>query len=661
MPNLPATEVASPRKAAALCAVALAVVASDRPTQRRMTLAPGPYVVENLGPVIEAATLSQRLMFRSPRTGEVHLLLMYTGTAQFQALDLNLDTGAVRVVDIAPGGPGPNGTILHSNGKIYIGSGHLTEYDPESGQTRLLGKLAESTQYAIEGDDGAVYLGETTKGYVERYDPETGVLENFGIMDDPGPPYYRYAYTLGADRRYVYVAIGQMPWYLVIYDRETKQQKVYWKDARLSYVGVSRGANGGWYTQGPGGAWFRLENGELAPLPPGQRPALASWPRGLVPDVTEAVAMKEFGVQLDLAEATPDTATGGLATIRWRRAGEPEWRSASVPIRMAAETVHRLYRFSDTELLVFPFGYGPLVIYDTVSGAVKPLGRTQRSLYAALPVNGEWFFAGYPAATLRWNPARPWTLVYSTANPYDPGVNPYMLPGFHKYHYYLARGADGLVYVGVHHERDSVGGQLGWYDPVTGARGSLRAPFEKHDVRDLIAADHGRKIVFSSIAIEPGLEARLFVYDVASRAIEREIVPVPGLSALDKLVEVEPGIVLGLLGTRFFKADVRTGEVLWVQDLGGQAFGDMRSYNRRPILGPDGWVWLYVDNFISRIDSRTGYVERVLEARPAQNLLFVGRDLYLYGTTSLRRIRNILIEEEAAPDAFEPARSKPWP
>ncbi|MDW8129034.1 MAG: hypothetical protein RMI94_00675 [Bryobacterales bacterium] len=587
----------------------------------------------------------------------MHLLLMYTGTERFQGMDVNLDTGGSRLVDLAPGGPGPNGAILHSNGKLYIGSGHLTEYDPDTGEVRLVARLAESTQYAIEGDDGAVYLGECVRGYVERYDPATGVFENFGIMDDPGPPYYRYAYTLGADRRYVYVAMGQMPWYLVVYDRQTRRQRVYWKDAGASYVGVSRGTGGAWFAQGPGGAWHRLTDGEPVPLARGERPQLDPYPRGLVADITGAVARKEFGYDVDLSEVTPDTATGGLAIVRWRRPGEAEWRTAWARPRMSAEVVHRLYRFSESELLAIPFGYGPLVLYDTVTGRVRGLGRTQRSLYAALPVEGEWFLAGYPAATLRWDPSKPWTLTYSTPNPSDPRVNPYMLPGFHKYHYYLARGADGFVYVGVHHERDSVGGQLGWYDPLTGARGSLREPFEKFDVRDLIAADGGRKLVYSAIALEPELEGRLFVYDVASRRIEREIVPVAGLSATDKLVEVEPGVVLGILGTRFFRCDVRTGEVHWVQDLGGQAFDDMRSYNRRPILGPDGWVWLYVGRTICRIEPRTGVIERILDAPPARNLLFMDGDLYLYGTTSLARIRGLLRLPEG--ESSEASRG-PW-
>jgi hypothetical protein len=618
-----------------------------RAAGQTVVLRPGPYTVEDLGPILESATLSHQYLFRSKHTGQVHLLLLYYGTEAIQAVDVNLDSGSVNVADIAPGRPGPNATVLHSNGKLYISSEHLAEYDPETGTARLIAKLAESAQYAIEGDDGAVYIGETTKGYVQRYDPYNGALENFGIMDDPGPPYYRYAYTLGADDRYVYVGMGQMPWYLVIYDRQSGEQKVYWKaPEQTKTITVYRGTTGGWFTQSPAGQWFRLEDGALSPLPPGKKPEVVPYSfRG---DVLSEVAEWEkfFGYQVDLGEAAPDTGTGGLVTVRWRKKGEPHWRTGSASVRMRPDLLHRIYPLTETQLLVIPRSYAPLAVFNTVTGDVSVLGRTQRSLYDALSVDGVWFLAGYPAATLRWDPAKPWTLTYSTPNPSNPAVNPYMLPGFHKYHYYLAKGADGRVYVGVHHERDSVGGELGWYDAATSARGSLRQPFLKHDVRHLLAVAGGTKIVYSSVAIEPGLEAKLFVFDVASGTIEREITPLPGVSALDKLVEVAPGVVLGVVGTRFFKVDVRTGEVHYLKDLGGEAFRGLSTYDHRLILGPDGWVWLYIDNSISRIRPEDGVIERVLDAKPPQNLLFFNNDLYLYGTTSLRRIAGLFGHDE---------------
>jgi hypothetical protein len=266
------------------------------------------------------------------------------------------------------------------------------------------------------------------------------------------------------------------------------------------------------------------------------------------------------------------------------------------------------------------------------------------SLYDAMAVDAGWYLAGYTAATLRWDPARPWALTASTPNRSDTSVNPYQLPGFHKYHYYLARGADGFVYVGVHHERDSVGGELGWYDPATDKRGSLRTPFEKHDVRHIIAADGGSRIVYSSVATEPGLEAKLFVFDVAAKRIERELTPVPGTSAYDKLVEVTPGIVLGVLGDRVFKVDIRTGEVLYARELGGQAFQGILTYDHRLEKGPDGYIWLYVNNWISRIRPSDGAVERIVSAAPAGNLVFFGNGLYLYGSANLRVVRGLFAQ-----------------
>lgn len=636
------------RVIAVVAASAACLMAGGGADAQRAELGPEPYTVEELGPILESATLSHHYLFRARQSGQAHLILFFSGTATFQAVDVNLDSGAVKVAEMAPGGAGPNATILHSNGKLYVGSGHLTEYDPETGAARVVAKLAESSQWVIEGDDGGVYIGETTKGYVERYDPYTDVLENFGIMDDPGPPYYRYAYTLGADDRYVYVGMGQRPWYLVIYDRQTEEQKVYWKQPEQPRtIAVHRGTAGGWFTQSPEGRWYRLENGEPVAVPAGQKPEVVPYYfRGRV--VSEPAQWEKlFGYQIDLGEAVPDTGTQGVVTVRWRNRGEGEWRAASAQVRTRPDLLHRIYPLNETKLLVISRSYGPLATFDTVTGGVSVLGRTQRSLFDAVRVeDGTWFLAGYPAATLRWDPARPWSLVYSTPNPNNPTVNPFMLPGFHKYHYYLARGADGRVYVGVHHERDSVGGELGWYDMATNGRGSLREPFLRHDVRHLIAVEGGNKIVYSSVAIEAGLEARLFVFDVASGRIEREIVPLPGASALDKLVEVEPGVVLGVAGTRLFKVHVRNGEVHYVKDLGGEAFRGLRTYDHRLPVGPDGWVWLYIDNSICRIRPEDGAIERVLEAKPPQNLVFFNHDLYLYGTSSLRRIRGLFADEE---------------
>lgn len=209
--------------------------------------------IENLGPIVESATLQRPFQFHLPKVNQSHLLLYYvvleSWRQPFQVWDINLDSGANRVTEGLLGQPGPYGTLLHSNGLVYIASedpGFFMVYDPATGESRKIEKLADKgAQYIIEGDDGAVYLGECVKGCVERYNPKDQSWENYGIIDDPGPPYYRYAYTLGADGHYVYIGMGENPWYLVIYDRLNKTHKVYWKDQKLLSLSIEKGQGGG--------------------------------------------------------------------------------------------------------------------------------------------------------------------------------------------------------------------------------------------------------------------------------------------------------------------------------------------------------------------------------------------------------------------------------
>lgn len=308
--------------------------------------------------------------------------------------------------------------------------------------------------------------------------------------------------------------------------------------------------------------------------------------------------------------------------------------------------IARLYEFSGGELLALTTPYGPVVRYDLSNRRSTVLGTTQVNPYDALRDGRVWYIAGYPAATLRWDPSRPWTLSTSTPNPHDTSVNPHELAGFHRYHWYLARGAEGTVFVGVHHERDSQGGELGWYDTRTGAPGSLRAPFERFDVAGLASATGGTRIVYASRALDPGVDGRLFIIDADSKRIEHEVVPLPGVPALDAIVETRPGVIVGIGGGRVYAVDVRSGDVLYTRTLPGVPFKGVGSADHRLVVGPDGNVWLPLGDGVARIDPETGTVEPMLDV-PARGLLFVGSDLYLYGDPVLRRVRRLFSRASA--------------
>lgn len=612
--------------------------------------------IEDLGKLIESAVLEKKDQFWLPQTNQAHQLLYYVvpdiWKQPFQAMDINLDTGQTRVVDAVLGRPGPHGTILHSNGLIYIGSGdpgYFMVYDPETGQTRQIAKLADKgAQYVIEGDDGAIYIGECTKGCVERYDPKTQAWENYGIIDDQGPPYYRYAYTLGADQRYIYIAMGQRPWYLVVFDRMQHSSKVYWKDLQATYVGVARGKDGYWYSQcstkETGARWYRLKGD--------QPPELLSTSPAVCPTNFSQQGIIPQDYDLDLDRAIPDSGNGGRVQVRWRKKAQLNWQEAFAQIRMGPFDLKQLYDWNGTRLFGFTSFYGPVFNYDPKTKKVDILGRPQRSLYDALLCDNRWWLAGYPAATLEYDPARPWTLTASTKDLFDPLINPHSvrLPadGTAKYHYYLARGADGFIYVGGHRERDSVGGTLGWYHPHTRMTGGLREPFLKYEIHDLIPVLNGTKMLVSTVVRDKGTDGKLFLFNSQQKKLEAELTPLPGETDAGKVVETEPGLILGLVSgspkSRVYKFDLQAGKLVFVRDLDGKMFGEVRGYDRRVIKGPDGYVWLYINKAICRINPADGEVEHILEAPPAGNLLFFHGDLYIYGSTDLRRISGLFQE-----------------
>jgi hypothetical protein len=237
-----------------------------------------------------------------------------------------------------------------------------------------------------------------------------------------------------------------------------------------------------------------------------------------------------------------------------------------------------------------------------------------------------------------------------------------------KYNYYLARGADGRVYVGQHHERDSEGGSLGWYDPRTGESGGLREPFLEHDVSDVIAIDEGRTIVVSTRGIH-GRVGQLVAYDTASQTITTQFAPLPGCPDTGSLIDAGPHQVLGVVRAEplpggasqssalIYRADLKSRKLLFKRSISGRVFSgslpnDLLAADRRLVRGPDGCGWLFIDNQLTRIHPDDGSPEPVAKCDVTGRLLFVGTDLYIYnggrqyfgGFASLKRIRSILTQ-----------------
>jgi hypothetical protein len=72
-------------------------------------------------------------------------------------------------------------------------------------------------------------------------------------------------------------------------------------------------------------------------------------------------------------------------------------------------------------------------------------------------------------------------------------------------------------------------------------------------------------------------------------------------------------------------------------------------------MGPDRFIWTFLDKVLVRIDPESGKVYSLGQLDPG-DLAFVGRDLYLGGTYNLRRLRDIVPKKLTDPARDFPGR-----
>jgi hypothetical protein len=650
-----------------------------------LQLKPGPYKVEAIGPLVYQATMSRNAMFRHPKTGEMHFIQLYClygqlSTQKFQIVDINMDTGQTRVVDGGYGRPDPCYMVLHPNGKVYIGSqgpAYLTAYDPVSGTAEIIGRASDVCIQGLSiGADMRIYMAEAVKGYVEAYDPSTGQWSNYGIMDDPGSNYYRYVYTMASDGVYLYCAIrdqtvavrnGTEGFYLVIHKLATGEERVFWKDeTNTGYMNVgvntekkcwiaSKGLK-----QADGNTVYvnyKLDGFNDPELITDQTtPSSIPPPKNIPTIVNEGGWDWRLGYQMDLSDAVvfSTSPSDGTAIFHWKANGEQNWHHASVQgIRTEAVPIKLLLPISSTNLALFAENYGPIVLYDPTSGNANILGVPNISFYdRLLAKDGKVYIAGYPSVLAVWDPSRDWNLPFGASDLYAATLNPrrirYTQDGYAKYYYYIAEDAYGTIYFGGHHERDSIGGSLAWYNPKTGEIGGLRTPFLEQDVRDVVPAMGGEVIVYSSVPVQEGAEGKLFVIDAKTKQVIKVIDPPEVSGHTGQLIEAEYGTVIGGTGGLLYKVDLRTGETLWVRQTSGTLYGGLGgvSYRsqRRLIRGPDGYIWAYMGSDIYRFDPKNGDSEKIVTPGIVGRICFDSNgELWIFGNgmTRIYRVRGL--------------------
>ncbi len=594
---------------------------------------------------------------------------------------------------------GPDGKYYIATPDSRTWSMHLFVYDPATNLVEDRGEsvpgLGGEVRPLAVGPDGRIY-GTGTRGnrvglYI--YDPQVRkVVKDFGPVGPSHPNGAWSRYVLGVDDTHAYVCSGMIPaWYLVAVDLQTGDEKVLLESPTERVIDVIEHFPGS-YARVPQGndksyKEYWLYHGQALPKTddtPPWPPQASPWKKGLEsnPEVyfdqidpdADGNATLWYRSQEDAAKAKSDGQSPGEATIT--RPEDRGWKALrATDVETYPHRITPMVRLPDGRLYGTGDDYVGVFSFDPQTDRTTVLGpRPGHAPYTHIACGGKLYSSGYPGGQLFvYDPARPWTLGKagppgrSWPNENNPASNPHRLGEFRDSRVAImhssAVGADGKIYFGGFGVRNYTGGGLGWYDPQTGKLDCLWKPFSGYAVYWIAPVLDGQLIAISTrVAADelndnqaPG-EAKLFLFDVDQGKITREIVPVANAPTTGLIAEVAPGRLFALTADRehidrsiLYGVDVPSGQVLFRKMLPSRVSTDVNwphwvdpsyVYEHLP-LGPDGFLWTYLQDVLVRIDPTDARVHVVGKIDPVGYPTFVGKDVYFSGSEQLRRIRNI--------------------
>lgn len=504
------------------------------------TLNPSVPGVTNLGALI-ASDVQERSYYFVHTNGDKHVILPYYSGVTDDLVDLNLTQGSMRRITAAAGRFSYQG-VAYTNGWFYFSinyispAGTFSGYNVEAGTTNIIASSYQlPSNYCDWGDDGWLYMG--SYGYsgaqLERYNRNTDTFEQLGVIDTNNFTGLKsqYAFSLGADTRYCYVAIrgsetGTDGYYLGVYDSTTGVKTNFWWIQNDAMGNVYHGRTGGWYylrtgtaTNELGGAnvWYALSNG--VPNLIGTNSTFYtnvyfmstatgdSW-RGHV--ISEALTQtNDVGYNLDMGFAIPNS-SNNVATIGYRTNNAAAYTYLSVSnFSLALANLRKVYP-DGANLFILGRDYLPWIQYNPATRYVTVPGSVgSRNMYDALKIGSLWYPVGYDASTFEWNPALPWTYSPSVPDPYSASVNPHLLTlSMTTHEMYPCLGSDNNLYVCAYVTRAGSGAKFGRYDLTYGTNTSAWIyTTAAEGPNDMISCLGGTKMVFLTTGLP---QLRLF-------------------------------------------------------------------------------------------------------------------------------------------------------
>lgn len=550
---------------------------------------------------------------------------------------------------------GIESAFLAEDGRIYFSPAgrpsRIGRFDPASGEVKLIGTGLDGWAYVLWCEDrkGRIYvLG--FPGLLARIDVESGKVEGLGRLTSRA--LYCGRFLMAADEEgYIYVMPGPRGFTLVAYNPESNTadilhdgQATIVPNAGRPYALIGPNVNEG----GDHERIAALRNGQAIPVD--EPPEPGTW--------TSLSESLDDQFEIEWIEQAQ------VCKLRHRPTGTENWNE----IEFEVPTLERLLANPAVgpDGQIYIWGDYCISVHDPASG--KSCHRPEfylASMYDSVNRGECMYWGGYPSGRLSvLDTSRPvenskgWKAPES--NPRDAGVFTDLVADGEKLSVHriwsVCIGSDGRIYMGASASRGNRGGALIWFDPDTGEAGGLRAPFRFLGVSAIAAIDDGKRIAgvtwTSPDPLFPGEdpdEAILFVFDVETKTITDQCVPLPGCKVLVSIHEARPGKLIGLampdvitLGeaddtyfsdTSLFFMDTMTLEVTRRIDT---PYSLCRRSGRAFVDAPDGSIWVIGGGALHRIDPESETLEHLAVVGEDGNFLVEDGKLYLAGQSSLR-------------------------
>jgi uncharacterized protein YjdB len=565
--------------------------------------------IEDLGVQISNLTVMEGSIVTT-ENGEHRIYTVVVGEpAKLQVLDAETKE-SLEVYDL-PGAAGAWAITVADNGKVYVGSysqGRLYEYDPATKTVVDLGQAipGETVIWDLKpGKDGKIYGGTYPRAKVFEYDPAKGIT-NYGSMIE-GEEYVR-SIEYNAETNTVYAGIGSHA-HLIKFDLNTQEKTdilpAEYATAKSVYdMNIAGGKlfarveNSTYPTlvidleTEQVDSWFSTHSRGVSPLAPDNETIYYTFGGKLLTYNIQTKETGDTGITLGenivgfgmLNYGDPEFPGYTLSALAGNYNGTyikynletKKLQVSKLPLLRQPTEIKSIFAGPDGNIYSSGFLSGGVSIYNPESNTKEQFSGVGQS-EGITSIGNKIYYGVYPGAKI---------YEHDTTKPWKRNVNPVLLFDLKvteqdRPYAMLGVEEENKLFIGTIPDYGKLGGALTVYDTETKTVETHRNIVQDQSVVSLAYSDG---VVYGGTTIRGGLgqdpsetEAKLFLYDVASKQKTLELVPVPGAQSITALKKGPDGNIWGWADGNLFIFDTESKEVVYSDekfDINSARWGD---------------------------------------------------------------------------------------